>query len=387
MTEVSVAKPQARTIGKLVGALSGLNEVRCIVLSGSIARGYWDKYCDVDLGVLCDALPGRESRLAALAGIRDEEATPFLSTEVAEGFYDTRGHWVDVHYTLVSEWQNAVEECSGAQGPVEPWTMETFQNVHYAVPVYDPQAIAHELRKGAQVYPSSLRTFDAVEYFGEMCQSLKQLDDNESLLGELAYLLSTPGIIFPLFRCLGALNDCLYFAGWQMEFYVDKFLIAPPRCTERLRSVYGATLDRVGRQQRREQLESLICDLKHIMTEASRTDPVLQDACQGLDELYPFRRALRENGAHESAQTLVVANPSAEGLAWEFRMLEACLNKPPAELAKYAHRHAVVWYRELLRGKILSLLKMLMRLNQVQEVAFGELDQTIRALGVFTSLQ
>ena len=372
--QVRVKEPRASTIRSLVAALSHLDGVCAIILSGSLARGYSDQYSDIDLGILCEAVPDREARLAAVAGIRDEAARPFLSTQAAEGFFDIGGQWVDLHYTCVTEWQEAVQECTHAPESVEPWTMETFQNVHYGAPLYDPRKIAQELTRHAQVYPPDLRRLNAVEYFTQSVHDLTSLAENESLPGDLAYLLSAPGFLFPVFRCLGALNECLYFGGWQMEFYLETFRVAPPRCVERLRSACAAAPDGEGRRERQAQMASLVRDLRQGLEKTNW-------ACQRRDGPYSVADSDSAESCREP-ESVTVRDLTAEGLQLELSMLEARLNQPPAEMVKYARRGAVVWYRELLRERMLSLVKVLMRLNQVAEVKLRDLDEAVKAFRI-----
>ncbi len=58
------------------------------------------------------------------------------------------------------------------------------------------------------------------------------------------------------------------------------------------------------------------------------------------------------------------------------------MDQPPAAMVTYARRGAVVWYRELLQGKMLSLVKVLMQLNHVAKVRLKDLDEAVRAFRI-----
>ena len=385
MSEITLTEPQDKTVSELVAAISALPETRGIVLSGSLARGYSDEYCDIDLGVLCSDPPSAAARLAAIKGVRDEAAQPFLSTAMADGFYDMNGQWVDVHYTPASEWRETVAKCiDGRRHVVEPWEMETFQNVHYSAPLHDPEGVVRELKKDAQVYPEHLKMRHAIEYAKQCCSELGRYAANESLTGELAYLLAAPGPLFPLFRCLAALDSCWYFGGWQMELYLDSFQTAPDRCVDRLRSIYVGGLGLAGRQQKQQQAQSL----------ANEMMCILADAYPGSSDLRAINdqsagSSLSGAGADEDSEArspddalIAVSDLSADGLQKEYQRLTFCLNQPPAALGRYAHRGVACWYHERLRDKIHLVVKVLMRLNHVEALTASDLDSSLAGFSV-----
>jgi predicted nucleotidyltransferase len=169
----AVAEPIqiARNVAQRLSRIEG---IVAVALGGSLARGTADEASDIDLGIYYDpAHPFSVRALADVAREIDDRRLPNLMTGFGEwGPWVNGGGWLiigrrhlDLLYRDLDRVRAAIAECRAGRvtchyqlgHPHGFYNHMYMGEVHYCIPVHDPDGVLEGLKESTAEYPEALR--------------------------------------------------------------------------------------------------------------------------------------------------------------------------------------------------------------------------------------
>ena len=214
-------------------------KVAAVVVAGSVALGYADRFSDLDLAVFWSLTPTEKERGAIIkrAGGRHAQLVPFLEGEACGmDTYEVDGIAIDV--------QHMDEE---ATRRILTYVLDRFdpslsKQRHLAIllsalPLADPSAVLTDWQSRAQVYPRELSVAMVRAYLlFPPAWEQEQLAERSELLALYEALCTAQK---QMLLVLMGLNH-LYYPGWRwVERLMAQMRIAPPRLAARCKQLFG----------------------------------------------------------------------------------------------------------------------------------------------------
>lgn len=271
---MTLSPSKQKTLENIVSDLKSIEQVAAIVLGGSHCTGMAGEQSDLDIGIYYQ--PGNPFTIEAFKTIAQKYHTGENLT--ITGFYQW-GNWVnggawlstssgevDILYRNIEQVKDTIKKCKKGiwendfeqQPPYGFSSVIYLAEIHYCLPLYDPQEMIKRLKEEVAHYPADLKKSIVQQSLWSAEFSLWQADkcagrqDIYNTAGCLTRVLKN--IIFTLF----ALNE-MYFIG---DKYAVQQLMQAEICPAHLPEKINAAL-----QLQSDHLQENSDKLRHLFNE------------------------------------------------------------------------------------------------------------------------
>lgn len=367
---------KSESIDHLIHRLSEIPEVLAIFLGGSWSTGHGDKYGDIDIGILNDSGRLDESCICIIEDMAKHYNDSLKMNPCEAIFLDCDRHLLHVRCASRSDWQEALDLCEADPCTAEPWHLEILQTCHYLLPLFDPDGEAKKFKQQAQAKSDRFWHLYGSKQLQECHYAIARFQQSEKM-PPLAWILSSPHPLSPIFRTLGAINRCFYFYGSRMEDYIECFSLKPEKVRERLAQIYRLTQDSDGYvESRTDEYESLVHDISRLFQDSFEPTSVTANPDREMQQCVSI-------DAVEEVFLVPAYIQTQEELLLHSDLVANMVYNWPGPLSKDVERGLFCYFQDFLRGDMISrLVSIILRLNNIDAISRHELDKTFSNLPV-----
>lgn len=210
-----------------------------VVVAGSVALGYADRFSDLDLVVFWSLAPTEKERRAIIqrAGGRHVQLFPYNKDEACRSdTYEVDGAFIDVRHVGVEATGRLLTEVLEHADPSLS-KQRHLATLLSALPLADSSAVLTDWQRRAQIYPHelSLAMVGAHLRFRPGWE-LEMLAKRSELLALYEAFCTIEKQVLLVLMGL----NCLYYPGWQwVDRLIEQMRIAPTRLTARCKQLFG----------------------------------------------------------------------------------------------------------------------------------------------------
>lgn len=214
-------------------------KVAAVAVAGSVARGYADRFSDLDLAVFWSFAPTDQERREIIerAGGRHAQLVASFGDEACwSDTYEVDGFAIDVRHMDVETTSRILVDVLERSDPslIKQQHLATLLS---ALPLADHSALLAAWQSRVQVYPRALSMAIVRAHLRfRPAWELEMLAERSELL---ALYESFCTVEKQVLLVLMGLNY-LYYPGWQwVDRLMEQMHIAPPRLAERFKQIFG----------------------------------------------------------------------------------------------------------------------------------------------------
>jgi len=212
-------------------------KVAAVAVAGSVARGYADRFSDLDLVVFWSLAPTDQERREIIKRARGRRAQLVASHEeeaCCSDTYEVDGIAIDARHMDVESTHRLLADVLERSDPSLS-KQRHLANLLSALPLSDSSSVLTGWQSRAQVYPREL-SVAMVRAYLRLPPAWEHLAERSELL---ALYESFCAAQKRMLLVLMGLNR-LYYPGWQwVDRLIEQMRIAPPKLAPRCKQVFG----------------------------------------------------------------------------------------------------------------------------------------------------
>jgi hypothetical protein len=214
-------------------------KVAAVAVAGSVARGYADRFSDLDLAVFWSLAPTDQERRAIIERARGRHAQLLASDGEEASWsdsYEVNGFAIDVQHMDVETTRSILADVLERAEPSLS-KQRHLATLLSALPLADSSAVLTAWQSRAQVYPRALSVAMVRAYlrFPPALEQEQLAERNELLALYESLCIAQKRILLVLM----GLNR-LYYPGWQwVDRLMEQMRISPPKLAPRCKQVIG----------------------------------------------------------------------------------------------------------------------------------------------------
>jgi len=270
---MNIHQKKLESLGKefALNILTELNEVEAIAFEGAVARGFTDKYSDVDIVCLCSKIPSLQKRKKLLRPLVDKLNEDFnvpMRYLVNSDYIRYAGKSIGVSYERTKEFEHLINHFKSNRIS-ESELAKIVTKAYYVKIIWDPQKIYSRLKTNVPK-SDALKIVELFLYYlsgmtmkGKWPKLGFQVDLYRKNL--MATDRRFQEAIDFYLKLLYALNGEYFFVPKWAHKSIKKLKIKPKRCWERIQTIFEQGNDAASVKKKVKIFEGLVRDLHMIL--------------------------------------------------------------------------------------------------------------------------
>ena len=253
---------------EVMSVLKQLKEIKAIAIYGGVARGFVDKYSDVDIICLCSKIPDKKKRVNKIKSLKNsliKEGLGLLEFEERSDYFTLKNTNIGIYYILIHEYKKLVHNFKNSKKLTKAEFSNVLAHIYYTKVLYDPQKFLQNLKNGipspniktVNYFTAQLNKtcYKADWPYGDKIYVESQRKNPISLNARFTELLDA--YLISLFTLNGQ-----YYTGpkWIRED-IKNFKIKPKNCLQRIETVAYLGNSKKNIKRKLKTLTSLVKDL------------------------------------------------------------------------------------------------------------------------------
>lgn len=256
---------------EVASALKQLKEIKAIAIYGGVARGFVDKYSDIDIICLCSKIPDKKKRANKIKLLKNsliKEGLGLPEFEKKSDYFTLKNTNIGIYYILIHEYKKLVYKFKNSR-----LTKAEFSNVlvhiYYTKVLYDPQKYLQNLKNGIP-----LPNIETIKYF--IAQLNKTCYKAEWPYGDKIYVesyrknpvsvnIGFVELLDAYLISLFTLNGRYYIGSKWIREDIKNFKIKPKKCLKRIETIAYLGNSKKNIKRKLKILASLVEDLNKIL--------------------------------------------------------------------------------------------------------------------------